>query len=69
MTVQLQYTSWGITLHGPGHFGPVSRRVLANYYYPVGTRGPVDSPTTERKAINHCQQLGGEVKGPFFYKA
>ncbi len=66
-TIHLQYHGWGIDVvsaYLPGkNFGPI----VAHYAYPVGTRGPVDDPATERKAIEHCLSLSGKVKGPFFY--
>ena len=61
MQTMLSYGHWGIHVIRAGE-------VLATYNYPVGTRGPIDSAKTERQAIEHCQRLGGEVKGPFFYK-
>ncbi len=60
MTAKLQYGNWGITVYS-------ASQVFAQYAYPVGTRGPVNSAATERKAIAHCKRLGGEIKGPFFY--
>lgn len=60
MTTKLQYGNWGITVYD-------ASQIFAQYTYPVGNRGPVDSSDTERKAIAHCKRLGGEVKGPFFY--
>ncbi len=66
MYVSLEYGHWGITVServNERDYAPIK---TTSYAYPVGTRGPVDSADTERKAIAHCRSLGGAVKGPFF---
>ena len=64
----IEYGHWGITVatrNSPHDYAPVETK---HFGYPVGTRGPVDSADTERAAIAYCRSLGGEVKGPFFYR-
>ncbi len=64
----MEYAHWGITVNSrikQSDFAPFASKI---FDYPVGTRGPVDSAATERKAITYCRSLGGTVKGPFFYQ-
>lgn len=64
----MQYGHWGIsvTTRDRRHdYAPVE---IKEFPYPVSTRGPLESPLVERMAIAYCRSLGGEVKGPFFYR-
>lgn len=64
----MHYGHWGITVstrNDPRDYAPVSTDFFP---YPVGNRGPVDCKGIERLAIDHCRSMGGEVKGPFFYR-
>ena len=66
MHTRMEYGHWGITVatrNNPRDYAPVSYKT---FYYPVGTRGPIDSAQTELEAIEYCRSLGGEAKGPFF---
>lgn len=68
MNTTMEYGHWGITVStraNPGDYAPSACKFFP---YPVGTRGPVDSADTEREAIAYSRSLGGEVKGPFFYR-
>jgi hypothetical protein len=64
----MEYGHWGITVssrHNKSDYAPFAYK---SFYYPVSTRGPINSAKTEKEAIEYCRSLGGEVKGPFFYK-
>lgn len=68
MHVALQYGHWGITVavrYNADDYAPTHTEFFP---YPAGTRGPVDSADIEREAIERCRSLGGEAKGPFFYR-
>ena len=67
-TTTMEYGHWGITVstrENPHDYAPT---FFKTFPYPVGARGPIDSADTEREAIAYCRRLGGEVKGPFFYR-
>lgn len=67
--VSLEYGHWGITVstrHSPRDYAPAS---FKTFYYPVSTRGPINSATTEREAMEYARSLGGQPKGPFFHAA
>lgn len=68
MTTTMQYGHWGITVATRENATDYAPHTTLTFPYPVGTRGPIDSAETEQKAIAYCRSLGGEVKGPFFYK-
>jgi hypothetical protein len=61
MEASIYYGHWGID---------VTKRdgEAVHFEYPIGTRGPVNSAETERKAITLFRREGGVPKGPFFYR-
>ena len=68
MTTTLEYGHWGISVSVrkfPADYAPKSCEFFP---YPVGVLGPINSAATERAAIARGRELGGEIKGPFFYK-
>ncbi len=68
MTTTIQYGHWGITVSTRVHKDDYAPIYIKEFGYPVGTRGPIDDWRTEFLAIQYCRSIGGEVKGPFFYR-
>lgn len=64
MKAAMEYSHWGIWVSCFNKYG----QQIGNQFfaYPVGARGPIDSPAVEQAAMAYCRANGGEPKGPFF---
>ena len=68
MTTTLEYGHWGISVNTRESSADYAPKSCEFFPYPVGGRGPINSAAAERAAIARGRELGGEIKGPFFYK-